>query len=64
MVSRSKGRAEMWMIENKVLRRESESKREQDTEEWIEMPNEDIHNLYSSCNIKTIKIGKREGRGI
>jgi hypothetical protein len=39
------------MFENRVLRRIFEPKRDEVTGEWVELHNEELHNLYSSPNI-------------
>jgi TPP-dependent pyruvate/acetoin dehydrogenase alpha subunit len=39
------------LFENRVLRRIFGPKREEVTEEWIKLHNEELHNLHSSQNI-------------
>jgi hypothetical protein len=39
------------MLENRVLRRIFEPKREEVTEAWRRLHNEELHNLYASPNI-------------
>jgi hypothetical protein len=44
-------REEHRLFENRVLRRIFESKRDEVTGDWRELPNEEFNNLYSSPNI-------------
>jgi hypothetical protein len=45
------------MYENKMLRRLFGPKRDEVTAGWREILNEEIHNLYSSLNIRMVKQG-------
>jgi hypothetical protein len=48
LVSNSKGRAQIEVFENRVLRRIFRPKRDEVTREWRKMHNGELHNLYSS----------------
>ena len=63
------------MFENRVLRRISGPKRDEVTEEWRKLHNEELNNLYSSPNIVRVIKSRRirwaghvecmgEGRGV
>jgi hypothetical protein len=43
------------VFENRVVRRIFGPKRDDVTEEWRKLHNEELHNLYSSPNIRQIK---------
>jgi hypothetical protein len=43
------------VFENRVLRRIFESKRDEVTGEWRKLHNEELHNLFSSSDIRQIK---------
>jgi hypothetical protein len=46
------------VIENRVLRRIFGLKRDEVTEEWRKLHNEELHNLYSSPNTSIIRMIK------
>jgi hypothetical protein len=50
-------------IENRVLRRIFEPKTEKVTGGWIRLHNEELHNLYASPNIMTMKPRRTRGVG-
>jgi hypothetical protein len=55
------------VFENRVLRRIFGSKRDEVTEEWRKLHNEELHNLYSSPDIiRQVKSSQGEcgGRGM
>jgi len=47
------------MFENRVLRRVSGSKRDEVTEEWIKLHNEELNDLYCSPNIVRVMNSRR-----
>jgi FKBP-type peptidyl-prolyl cis-trans isomerase (trigger factor) len=51
LVSHIKGRARLRVIENRVLRRLFEQKRDEVTGEWRKLHYEELHTLYFSPNI-------------
>jgi hypothetical protein len=53
------------VFENRVLGRIFEPKRDEVTEVWRKLHNEELHYLYCSPNIvRVIKSKKRKGRGM
>jgi hypothetical protein len=53
------------VFENRVLRRIFEPKRDDVTEKWRKLHNEELHNLYSSPDIiRQIKSRRMGGRGM
>jgi hypothetical protein len=50
--------------ENRVLRGIFEPKRDEVTGKWRKLPNEELHDLYSSPNIVRVNREDRDGRGM
>ena len=52
------------VFENRVLRRIFGPKKEEVTEEWLKLPNEELNDLYCSPNIvRVIKLTRTRGAG-
>jgi hypothetical protein len=53
------------VFENRVLRRIFGPKRDEVTEDWRKLHNEDLHNLYSSPSIiRMMKSRRMRGQGL
>jgi hypothetical protein len=53
------------VFENRVLRRIFGARRDEVTGDWRKLPNEELHNLYSSPNIiRMIKSVRIDGQGM
>jgi hypothetical protein len=63
LVSHTKGRDRLRVFENRVLRRIFGPKRGEVTGEWRKLHNEELHNLYSSPDIRQMKLRRMRWAG-
>jgi hypothetical protein len=63
LVSHTKGRDRLRVFENRVLKRTFGPKRDEVTGDWRKLHSEELHNLYSSPDIRQIKSRRTKWAG-